>query len=209
MSKSVTDQAMALAGMFQALALVQQAAQRGQVDLESMDVCLRSLFVIDADQTEDVYGGVQNLRPGFEQMVSQLSSTTKRDMELARYLVTLLYLERKLSKRKDLLNTVSEGLESARRQLDHFAVTHSNVIARLADTYSNTVSTLSPRIMVVGEQTHLSNSEVANKIRALLLAAMRSAVLFYQSGGNRFWLVLRRKAYLEEAQEFLRSPLLQ
>jgi high frequency lysogenization protein len=49
--------------------------------------------------------------------------------------------------------------------------------------------------MVKGEPTRLTETGVANQIRALLLAAMRSAVLWRQCGGTRLGLLLggRRK----------------
>jgi high frequency lysogenization protein len=44
---------------------------------------------------------------------------------------------------------------------------------------------LSPRIMVNGDPAHLNNPENANRIRALLLAGIRAAMLWRQSGGGR------------------------
>ena len=49
--------------------------------------------------------------------------------------------------------------------------------------------------MVSGEPHHLSDPKNANKIRALLLAGMRSAVLWRQLGGNRLQLLLARKTH--------------
>jgi high frequency lysogenization protein len=39
----------------------------------------------------------------------------------------------------------------------------------------------------------LVDEQMANKIRALLLAGVRSAVLWYQLGGRRWRLVIHRK----------------
>jgi high frequency lysogenization protein len=76
-------------------------------------------------------------------------------------------------------------------------------LANLAGCYSETISTLSPRIVVLGEHGHLSNPDVANTVRALLLAAIRSAVLWRQCGGNRLQLLFGRRKLIAEAQRLL------
>lgn len=199
MSKHLTDQTLALAGLFQAAALVDHTARRGTADPTAFEVSIRSLFARDPDTTLDVYGDLTGLRLGLQVLILQLSGQ-EREVEITRYVLTLLHLERKLHKRRDLLNTISEGLQQAEHRLQHFPLTHDNILAGLAELYSNTVSTLPPRIMVNGEQGHLQHAEVQARVRALLLAGMRSAVLWRQNGGNRLVLLLRRKAILEEAR---------
>ena len=76
-------------------------------------------------------------------------------------------------------------------------------MARFADLYLKTISTLTPRIMVSGSQLHLNNPENASRIRALLLAGVRAAILWRQSGGSRWKLLVRRNALLREARLLL------
>ena len=45
MSKSLTDQTLALAGVFQAATLVSQVAHQGRCADSSLETCLRSLFL--------------------------------------------------------------------------------------------------------------------------------------------------------------------
>jgi high frequency lysogenization protein len=205
MSKTLNDRTLALAGLFQAVYLVNQVARRGMVDTLQFETSINSLFVTDPKTTLEVYSDtVQNLRQGFIVLRNQLGGdSSKREVELTRYMIALLHLERKLAKRKALLNTISEGLERTSRQAEHFSITHANVIASLADIYANTISTLNPRIMVSGEHGHLQNPDNANKVRALLLAGMRSAVLWRQSGGNRLQLLFQRRGILAEAERLL------
>jgi len=194
--KNDKDRALAFAGILQALQLVQSTAYGKPYDLESFQATLSSILLIDATTVEDVYGGVVGAKSGLRLLKTQLMSDKQRpDAELSRYLVVLLHLERKLSKRADLLNKLTEGIERAQKQIEHFDISHANVLASLADTYAQTISTLQPRIMVKGEPTRLTETGVANQIRALLLAAMRSAVLWRQCGGTRLGLLLggRRK----------------
>jgi high frequency lysogenization protein len=124
-------------------------------------------------------------------------------VEITRYLVGLLALERKLSRNHAALAMMSERIQQVRRQLQHFAVTDEQVIANIADIYSDIISNLGPKIQISGNPHILQQKQVQNKIRALLLAAMRSAVLWRQLGGKRRQLVFSRKAIVDTANNSL------
>jgi high frequency lysogenization protein len=201
MPQTDQDRVIALAGMMQATELVRGIARRGRANAEEVETCLTSLVQIDAASSAAIYGGVDRLRSGLRLLEQQLNHP--RDMELTRYAVTLLNLERKLSRRTDLLDLLRAGLEEIIQNLPHFPVGHGNTIARFADLYLRTISTLSPRVMVSGDPAHLSHPENANRIRALLLAGVRAAILWRQSGGGRFTLLVRRNPLLREVRRLL------
>jgi high frequency lysogenization protein len=202
------DKTLALAGIFQATALVKNIAASGLVDQHDFEVCIRSIFETDPESVETVYGQVEYLRTGLTTLVEQLGEkNTQRDIDIARYVISLLHLQRKLSKNKAILDELASGIERARRQIEHFHVTHENVIANLADIYSETISQIPPKIMVSGESHYLSNPDQANKIRALLLAGMRSAVLWAQLGGSRWQILLRRRRFSQEAERILKEEI--
>jgi high frequency lysogenization protein len=204
MSKNITDQTLALAGITQAAAQVDGIARRGQYDRDALETSLQSLFITDPDQSAEVYGGVHGVRAGLQGLCAQLGNDPKqRNIEQTRYVIALLHLERKLSRQGEMLERISQGLEQTRRQVEHFELTHPSVIASLADIYTESISNLAPRIMVRGEQGHLNVPDNANRIRALLLAGIRSAVLWRQCGGSRLRLLFGRKAYLEQARRLL------
>lgn len=203
MPKTDHDRVIALAGVMQATDLVRSIARRGQANAEDVATCLASLLQIDAASSDAIYGGIARLRPGLSLLEQQLSHP--QDMELTRYAVTLLSLDRKLARRPELLDALRTGLEDVIRNLAHFPVDHGNTIARFADLYLNSISTLSPRIMVNGDPVHLNNPDNANRIRALLLAGIRAATLWRQSGGGRLTVLLRRNPLLRETQRLLAS----
>jgi len=205
MSRTVADRCLALAGIFQAVEAVHEVAQSGTVPPERIRPLLDSLFVIDADSTAEVYGGVSGLQPGLRAVAARLSGNTGREgLAVTRHVITLIHLAGKLQRRPDLVDTLREGLEAARAQLAYFGdVTHDTVLAALAALYQKTVSTLSPRIMVQGDPAILARPEHQNLIRALLLAGIRSAILWHQSGGRRWQLLLRRRAFQEAADSLL------
>ena len=59
------------------------------------------------------------------------------------------------------------------------------------------------RILVRGEQNYLRNNDNAAKIRALLLAGIRAAVLWQQLGGSRWTLFWSRRKYVATAKKFI------
>jgi high frequency lysogenization protein len=202
--KTHENRTLAFAGMLQALQLVQQTAYGRPYDIDAFQATLRSTLLLDADSVAEVYGGVDGVRSGLRLLQTQLlNSKQKPDIELSRYAVVLLHLERKLTKRTDLMERLQTGIEHAQNQVAHFDLMHANVLAGLANTYAETVSTLTPKIMVNGEPTKLQDTAVANQIRALLLSAMRSAVLWRQCGGTKIGLIFGRRKLAETAKELL------
>lgn len=189
---------LALAGVFQAAALVKAVARQAVAEpRDALETSLQSLFVFDADTTAEIYGGVRGVFHGLNILRQQLDTGSRsRDAEITRYAISLLHLEGKLRRNRNMLDKLGSELASARGQVDYFDLVHPNVIARLADIYATTVSTLGPRIMVSGEPTLLAQADKANLIRALLLAGMRSAVLWRQLGGSRLLLIFGRARIL-------------
>lgn len=210
MQYTIRDKTLALCGIFQAARLVQQVARTGMCDQAPFETCIKSVFKLDSSTPEDVYDNSSNVLLGARTLLTQLgpdkpadAADRARDIEVTKYCIGVMVLERKLIKRRDLLDKITQGIDKANAQLEHFNITHENVIANLADVYTQTISTLNPRIIVNGEHGHISNPANANKIRALLLAAVRSAVLWRQCGGNRWQLLLNRKAVLDATKKLL------
>ena len=203
---SLYDKTLALAGVFQATALVQAIATTGKADMQDMEVCLKSIMELSPDDLNNIYGNPHNLDTGLQLIITQLGANdSKPDMDIARYTISLLHLERKLAKQAPMLNTISEGINRAKEQLQHFPISHENILANLAAIYAETVSRISPKIMVAGDNQYLGDSGNANRIRALLLCGIRSAVLWRQLGGSRWQLLLQRRKLCETAQRILQA----
>jgi high frequency lysogenization protein len=198
------DRLIALSGIYQAALCVRQIARKGTVDTDTMTPCVHSLFQTDAESTEAIFGDPGVLSPGVRQLIGQLTGKQPRDLELTRYVVTLLKLERVLAGRKVLVATIADGIEEARAKLEHFSILHPNLLAHLAEIYSGTVSNLQPRIMVRGEPSYLQNPDNQNRIRTMLLAGIRAAWLWRQVGGSRWTILLGRRRLLDSAEAYLR-----
>jgi len=201
MPQTIHDRVIALAGLFQAAALVHETAHHGRADSQDVATCLASVLKIDAASSDDVYGGLPNLKSGLRVVIRHLRNP--QNIQMTRYVISLLVLERKLATKPAMLGRIREGIEAIIDKLTYFPLTHDNTIAALADIYSATISTLTPRIMVNGNPSYLTNPDIANRIRALLLAGIRAAILWRQSGGRRLTLLFQRKALLREAERML------
>lgn len=193
------QQTIALAGVYQATALVDSLARSGQADPMAMEKSLYSIFQTDADSTSEIFSGIDGVRYGLQQLQQQLTSPAREQIETTRYAISVLLLSGKLLKHPKKLEQISASIKAASAKLDLYNYAHSNQIAALADIYSSTISDLSPRIMVKGDPMHLQNPETQNRIRALLLAGIRSAILWRQLGGSRIQLLLKRKLLVKTA----------
>ncbi len=201
------DRVIALAALLQAVTLVQQIAETGQVEQAEFETLLRSLTATDAASTEAVYGDLSQLKMGFLQLNKQLSkSKDKRDIILLRYVISLLHLERKLAKRPVMFDLISREIDQIPQQIEYFgAINSPQVIARFADIYHRTISELSPRVQVHGEPSFLQQPDNVNRIRALLLAGIRAAILWQQKGGRRWQFIFQSNKMLNISTTIFKS----
>ena len=205
---SISERTLALAGMCQAASLVKAVATSSEVNNHDIETTLETLFVTSPHNTLEVYSSIDNLYIGLHTLIQQLGGDGQRDIDIARYVISLLHLCTKLMKKGNMMARLAEGIENARAQRTHFPLLHENVIANLAGIYTDTISQLQPKIMVTGESQRLSNNSTANMVRALLLAGMRSAVLWQQLKGSRWQVLLQRKRFVQEAEYLLREKII-
>ena len=209
MSKTLTDiesRTIALAGVFRAATLANRLANEGEISQQELEISVKSIFCTSPNDAVEVFDSIENLQAGLKTLVIQMGKdTSRRDMDIARYVVSMLFLERRPVKDPNMLDILSDGIELASRQSEHFDLTHENVIANLADLYTRTISKLGPRIMISGEEKYLTQSHISNKIRTVLLAGIRSAVLWQQLGGRRWHIVFSRTKYLKAAEQFIQE----
>ncbi len=69
----------------------------------------------------------------------------------------------------------------------------------LSELYLSTISTVEPRIIVNGDNKYLTDKKNAAMIRSLLLCAIRSYILWQQSGGSKFRIFIFKKKIAELA----------
>lgn len=193
-----------LAGVCQAAALVQRLARRGATGGDAFEASLSSILVTDPDSPQHVFGRLSNLDLGFRTLHAQLTDkSTGKDTELTRYVASILGLERKLAKRPAAMKELSERIAHVQRQLAHVDFDNVQIVSSLASIYSDIISPLAPRIQVAGNPDHLSQPTNQHRVRALLLAGVRAAVMWRQMGGKRRHILLNRKKIVTSARKAL------
>jgi high frequency lysogenization protein len=198
------ERTMALAGIFQATELVRQAANHGTWSGYAADTCLDSLLALEADTVDEIYGNTESIRLGAETLVSVLQGD-RRYMESLGYVVSIMQLENNFRKKREMQALIGQELQSITTIDDGLEVHEIKDLQaqKIADLYTRTISTLSPRIVINGRPQHLQVDRTVSWIRTLLFAGLRSAVLWRQMGGGRFSLMFGRKKMLEQAQTLL------
>ena len=198
------DKNLALAGVFQAAELVRQAASHGTWSGYAATSCLESLFKLEADSVEAIYGDRQRVRLGIETLMAVLQGDNEY-AETLRYAVGLLQLQRKLNRASKISDEVGDALARIGREGVELPQheREDRQAEEIAELYTHTISHMSPRIVVSGKPQFLQNKRTTNWIRTLLLAGIRSATLWNQLGGGRFELMFGRKRILQDVQQYL------
>ncbi len=205
MQFSYTTQTLALAALCQAVRLVQQIARGDEIDTAQLRCCLQSVVVQEAQDPLEIFGSeLNNVASGYQVLMAQLSDQPKKDLELTRYVMSVITLERRLAKSSNL-QAVGKKIERLQQQLMHFQLLDETVLASMADIYVEQISPLGQRIQIAGVPAQLKQPLVQHKIRALLLAAIRAAVLWRQAGGRKYHFLFQRKILLQETKSVLQQ----
>ena len=193
------EKAIALAGLFQSAVLVQGIARTGEADKASFEALMSSIFTFDADSSADVYGGIQGVKFGVEALVQVLKNKQAQQYaDSIRYTISILQVEKLLRRSFDINQILRSRLEQAAKQMAYFeGVTDPAITGKLNDIYLDSLAKLKFRIQVNGSPEHLQNQQNAAKIRACLLAGVRSAMLWRQLGGTRIQLAFGRRKLIK------------
>jgi high frequency lysogenization protein len=204
---NLEKQTITMAAICQASVLVQKIARTGSAEEAELAVMLNSIMVTSPESILEVYSNdIAHLTSGLKALIEQLGNqTSKKDPELTRYVVSLLGLERRLANKKNQLSLLGERIKQSQRQLAHYEITSDTLIASLASIYSDLLSPIGTPIQVAGEPSLLKQQNNQHKIRALLLAGVRSSVLWRQVGGKRRNILFGRTKLVACAQQLLKE----
>ncbi len=204
-SSTLENRTIALAGICQAVLLVNRLATSGYLPKPQFQTCMHSLLEQNPTTTLATYGQLEDLEMGLKALCTFLSDVKSEQQHCFRYLLGVLHLQSKLQKQRDVLDIIGTRLLQINQQAKHFDPTHDNVVANLADLYSDTISKFRFRIQVRGDACYLQQGRIANQVRSLLFSAIRSAILWQQLGGRRWQLLVYRKSIVQCAQQLLRQ----
>ncbi len=190
-------QNIALCAVAQCAALVHELAIGKEIRQSQLASAINPLLILNPESVEQVYPNLESLTLGFSTLQSILGSNrVKQNSQIRRYITEILILRKTLSKNMIMQSVVRAGLsnlEPIRPSLIDCMQTNQQEIneqnytfEEISSLYRKTLSTLKHRIKVAGKVQFLKNEIVSNKIRGLLFAGVRSAVLWHQLDG-RYW----------------------
>ncbi|VFP80734.1 high frequency lysogenization protein HflD [Candidatus Erwinia haradaeae] len=208
MVKNYHDIILALSGICQSAYLVQQLSRYGKCPADIFKISLSSLFNLQPPSILAVFGNQKsNIKCGLETLVGLLNSRSSQGLviEVTHYAMSLIGLERKLNKNQLALGDLTNRIRDLNRQLEYYSMESEKLLSLIAEIYVDIISPLGLRIQVRGSAEILKNINIQNKVRAMLLSGIRSAVLWKQVGGSRWQLMFFRNRLMNEAQLILKD----
>ncbi len=204
MAKDFDKITIALAGIFQSAALVKDFSINKIIDEQAFSTAIHSIFQQNPSDIVDVYGDLNGLSLGLKNLHRLYHVKFEfEEQELSRYLVALMHLQKILQREKITLDSLGHKIQHIAPKLEYYPKDDPIIIADLAKAYADTVSTLDYRIHIQSESEFLRLPENMQKLRVMLLAGLRSAILWQQVGGNRWQLFFSRKKIITTAEKLL------
>jgi len=196
------DRTMAFAGLLQCGELVRQLATSGQCSQAAASTSIDTIFAVESDSVEAIFGGVRGVRLGLSVLVDVFGPRADREaLPALNYALGLVKIAKHLRRDRQRMQALGESIELTRaawEQADH--PLDASLIAQLADAYHQHISSLRFRLAVHGRPELLKKEDKVALIRSLLLAGTRSAFLWHQLGGRPWRLILQRRLMLSQAE---------
>lgn len=193
----------ALAGIVQAISLIEEIAQTGKTNETMLETSVNSLFQTNPVNVIAVFGSLNHLQHGLEKLIVALHTKSPNSYLMIRHMLSLMSLQKKISRSPNAIGLLTERLNQAKKQADYFHLKHPTVIANLADIYLTVINPFRFRYYISGNQQVFTIKENMEKIRALLLSAIRASVLWRQMGGSRLQLIFAREKIKSSARLLL------
>jgi len=191
----------ALAVVAQCAQLVHALATTGRADPEQINACIDPLLVLNPETTADIYPNVLRFSSGLKALQQSLSNDGVKEFgEPIKYVLGMTVLQQQLLRTPEMQKQIQQRLQyrdtvladNAQSEVDQDGQQQYD-FAVLSALYQDTISKLNYRIHVKGSIEFLRDQPTADKIRSLLLAGIRSAVLWHQLGGRRWHLFIYKR----------------
>ena len=192
------NEVISLGAIYQASGEIKKIAWEGKINNKIIEPLIYSIYQTTSNEIEDVYINLKRLNTGLDFLRKQLvGDAFSRDAEVTRYFEAINILVKNMNKKNEIISNLRDELSNHAEN-----VTEDNLHEHaefLSNLYLNTISKIHPRIIVNGDNKYLTDNKNASMIRALLLSAIRSYILWQQSGGSKFRIFLFKKKIAEIA----------
>ena len=196
--RELKNETISLGAIYQACNEIKKIAWQGEINNNIIEPLINSVYQTTSEEIEDVFISIKRLNSGLDFLRRQLvGDAFSRDGEVSRYFEAIGILVKNMNKKDDVLNKLrmeltKQSMPISEDNLDQHALF-------LSELYLSTISTVEPRIIVNGDNKYLTDKKNAAMIRSLLLCAIRSYILWQQSGGSKFRIFIFKKKIAELA----------
>ena len=196
--QELKNETISLGAIYQACNEIKKIAWQGEINNNIIEPLVNSVYQTTSEEIEDVFISIKRLNSGLDFLRRQLvGDAFSKDGEVSRYFEAIGVLVKNMNKKDDVLNKLRMELTK-----QSMPITEDNLDQHalfLSELYLSTISTVEPRIIVNGDNKYLTDKKNAAMIRSLLLCAIRSYILWQQSGGSKFRIFLFKKKIAELA----------
>jgi len=201
--KITVQRVLALAGISQCAMLVQELARRGHAQPEPLRCALGSILMLNQTDSEVALGGVHGVYAGLPDLGRKHPDPSA--VERLRYTIALIDIQKRLRRNNPVASCLRTELVHLQDESLARDAVSPEAVAAFARVYTATVSTLTPKIMIRGNQQHLRDDDIVLKVRAVLLAGVRAAYLFHEHGGRKWQLFIGRRKLADAAHRLLET----
>lgn len=196
--RELKNETIALGAIYQASNEIKKIAWEGIITKNIVQPLIYSIYQTTSEDIEDIYINTKRLNPGLDFLRKQLvGDAFSKDAEVTRYFEAIGILVKNMKKNEKVILSLRDELSNNSKEVREDNLDdHAETLSKL---YLRTVSKVEPRIIVNGDNKHLTDSKNASMIRALLMSAIRSYILWQQSGGSKLRIFLFRKKIAELA----------
>jgi len=196
--KELKNETISLGAIYQASNEIKKIAWEGQINTKAIEPLIHSVYQTTSDDVEEIYINIKRLNTGLDFLRQQfVGDAFSKDAEVTRYFEAIGILVKNMKKNSNIVNKLRDQLSDFSLDINEENLNeHATFLSNL---YLDTVSKISPRIIVNGDNKYLKENINASMIRALLLSAIRSYILWEQSGGSKFRIFIFRKRIAELA----------
>ena len=196
--QELKNETISLGAIYQACNEIKKIAWQGEINNNIIEPLINSVYQTTSEEIEDVFISIKRLNSGLDFLRRQLvGDAFSRDGEVSRYFEAIGILVKNMNKKDDVLNILRTELTKQSMPINEDNLDQHALF--LSELYLSTVSTVEPRIIVNGDNKYLTDKKNAAMIRSLLLCAIRSYILWQQSGGSKFRIFIFKKKIAELA----------
>ena len=196
--RELKNETISLGAIYQACNEIKKIAWQGEINNNIIEPLVNSVYQTTSEEIEDVFISIKRLNSGLDFLRRQLvGDAFSRDGEVSRYFEAIGILVKNMNKKDDVLDKLRTELTKQSMPINEDNLDQHALF--LSELYLSTISTVEPRIIVNGDNKYLTDKKNAAMIRSLLLCAIRSYILWQQSGGSKFRIFIFKKKIAELA----------